>query len=229
MNNIINEIKWKKEQLKRGCILSSIAHAIMITRYPDLVNEHSWDGINYNIQDSAGTRGTITFDLEYCIAAFRMDSSKRINSSEKIKQSNEYFIGAPNKIIELAESETLQYLLENVNGVPIPIITTAFWSEGEKLFTVDSFNDMYENGGFLLKRQLMDVDKAIESWKEYYDMSARQSELLRKIFERKIANFDKLIVLTASEIEMIESSNQVGLEESKNSFKELNIILNNEL
>ena len=51
MSNNINEVSWRMEELWQGCILASIAHAIMVAHYPELSNEHSWDGINYNIQD----------------------------------------------------------------------------------------------------------------------------------------------------------------------------------
>ena len=223
MENNINEIKWKKENLKKGCLLASLAHAIMVAHYPDLANEQSWDGMNYNIQDSEGTRGTITFQLEYCVAAFRTDNSNRINSVNKIKKAKNYFEGASNEIVKLAETEALQYLLENVDGRTIPLITTAFWGIGDSIYSMDSFDDMYENGGFLLERQTMDIEHAIEAWVKYYDMSSQQCELLKIIFKRKIAEIDKVIVLTTSEIAMIGTDDTDGLEESKNSFEEMGI------
>lgn len=67
--------------------------------------------------------------------------------------------------------EVLQYLLENVEGKALPVITTAFGGIGEKLLSIDSFEDMYQNGGFLLERQVMDFDKSVEAWVEYYEMS----------------------------------------------------------
>lgn len=45
----------------------------MVVHYPDLSSEHSWDGMNYNVQDSSGGRGTITFDGSYCVGAFRVE------------------------------------------------------------------------------------------------------------------------------------------------------------
>lgn len=223
MQNNINEIKWKKEQLKKGCLLASLAHAIMVAHYPEVANENSWDGMNYNIQDSEGTRGTITFDLEYCVAAFRRDDSKRINSVNTIKQAKEYFEGASNEIVKLAETEALQYLLEDIDGRAIPLITTAFWGIGERMFTTDSFDEMYENGGFLLERQVMDIEESIEAWVEYYDMSSQQCDLLKTIFKRKLAEPDKTITLTTAEIEMIGTDDPEGLEESKNSFEEIGV------
>ncbi|AEV67536.1 hypothetical protein [Acetivibrio clariflavus] len=217
----INEIKWTKNQLWKGCILASIAHAIMVAHYPELSNEHSWDGMNYSVQDSSGTRGTITFHPQYCIGAFRNEHSSRIlgDATNYIK----YFQSASDEIVKLAEAETLQYLLDKVDEKILPVITTAFWGYENKLFTIDSFEDMWQNGGFLLERQISDFNSAVNGWIEYYDMSDVQVSLLKSIYVRKIANPKDKIILSKDEIDMIESREPEGLKESKISFEEINI------
>ncbi|WP_291568419.1 MULTISPECIES: hypothetical protein [unclassified Clostridium] len=224
MPNKINEISWKREKLWQGCILASIAHAIMVAHYPELSNEHSWDGINYNIQDSEGVRGTITFHSEYCVGVFRNDNSDRIKIINNAKQAKEYFAGAPKEIMSLGEQEALQYLLEDVEGKIMPIITTAFWGVGENLLTIDSIEDMYDNGMFLLERQLMDFDRSIEEWREYYDMSPEQTELLKTIFKRKINQKSGDIILSKDEIQLIGTNDVEELEESRISFEEIGVV-----
>lgn len=224
MSNNINEISWKREQLWRGCILASIAHAIMVAHYPELSNEQSWDGINYNIQDGEGARGTITFHSEFCVGAFRNDNSDRIRLINNVNQAEEYFAGAPNEIVNLGEREALQYLLENVEGKAVPIITTAFWGIGQRLFTMDHFEDMYQNGGFLLERQTMDSDRAIELWVEYYDMSSKQCELLKTIFNRKVNEREEGILLSRDDTQLIGAEDADGSEESRASFEEMGIM-----
>jgi hypothetical protein len=73
----MKRINWERKQLWEGCILASIAHAIMVAHYPELSNEQSWDGFNYNVQDSSGTRATITFHPNCLVAAFRNEYSER--------------------------------------------------------------------------------------------------------------------------------------------------------
>src|SRR5690348_9136227 len=73
----MKKLNWQRENLWEGCILASIAHAIMVAHYPELSNEQSWDDINYNIQDSSGARGTITFHPNYYAGAFRNEFSER--------------------------------------------------------------------------------------------------------------------------------------------------------
>ena len=213
-------IDWKINQIWKGSILTSIAHAIMVAHYPELSNEHSWDGINYIVQDNAGARGTITFRGKYCTAAFRYDLSERVNST----RYGEFFKGAPRELIEMAESETLQYLLDEVEGEAIPVITTAFWGEDDELFSIDSFEELLENGGHLLKVQSMDYDSALSALIEYYDMSQIQLDLLQSIYARKIKKPEKTIVLSKKEIDMIGVGDISELSESTESFKEINII-----
>ncbi len=55
----MKKLNWQREHLWEGCILASIAHAIMVAHYPELSNEQSWDDINYNVQDSLGLEGQL--------------------------------------------------------------------------------------------------------------------------------------------------------------------------
>lgn len=167
------KIEWKTEQLWRGCILGGIAHAIIVSHYPSIANEQSWDGLNYSIQDSAGQRGTLSFKEDYCVVSFRNDNSERI--SENLN-AEKYFQGAPKEIIELASSEALQYLLDEIDEETRPFITTAFWGR-EELYSNDIFEDMLVNGGELLKFQVMDIESAINIWKDFYDMNENQITL----------------------------------------------------
>lgn len=220
----INKIDWTIDNLWNGCILASIAHAIMVAHYPELSNEHSWDGMNYSVQDSEGSRGTITFHPKFCVGAFRNDLSDRLNSINNCRQFRKYFEGAPKEIINLSEEEALQYLLDDIDGDTLPLITTAFWGVDNKFYTIDSFEDMYQNGVFLLERQLMNMDDAVEAWAEYYDMDINQCNLLKKIFIRRLEQKNDKIILSKDEIQQIGSSDKEGLYESKILFEEINII-----
>lgn len=221
MTRKLKEIKWDREQLWKGCVLASLAHAIIVAHYPDFANEHSWDGINYNVQDTEGARGTITFHPRYCIAAFRDDNSERANI---IRKASEYFKGAPKEVLEVAESEALQYLLDSVDGKTIPVITSSFWGEERDLYSIDEHDVMYEHGGFLLSRQTMNLNDSIEAWNEYYEMTEEQRELLELLYSRKSSNPTQTILLSRREISMIGTDDVNGLNESETSFNEMGIV-----
>src|SRR5690348_4979631 len=99
------------DHLWRGCILASVMHAVAMTAFPELAYEHSWDGPNYSVNDSAGTRGTITFGDSGFVALFRDEHSSELHVLSGDVVECPLLHGAPRTIVELAREEALQYLL----------------------------------------------------------------------------------------------------------------------
>ncbi|PEF37655.1 hypothetical protein [Bacillus wiedmannii] len=209
-----------KEQLWKGCILKSIANAIFVAHAPDFSHESSWDEFNYSMQDSQGGRGTITFHPDYTIVCLQDVNSERID--ERIDAAN-YFEGAPSEVIDIAKEEALQYVLEEVEGETVPFITTAFWIEESGAYSIDSFEEMEEHGGFLLEIPLLNLQSAMERLEEEYELTEEQIELLKLVYERKIQNPNEEIMLSKEEVAMIGTDDSEGLEVSKESFEELNV------
>lgn len=223
MNRSI-KINWNTKDLWKGCILTSIAHAMMVAYYPELSHENSWDGMNYNVQDSAGARGTVTFHANYCVGAFRSEHSNRVRS-KNLREAESYFSDAPVEIRRLAKSETLEYLLDDIDNQTRPVITTAFWGIGENLYSSDSFETMMENGGFLLSTQTMDLHSAVKELSEDYEMTSKQIEVLWDVFKVKSSKRSNQITLSKEEVFGTDDLDPEGLLESKISFQEIGIKL----
>ncbi|WP_282020493.1 hypothetical protein [Planomicrobium okeanokoites] len=215
---LIEEQGWSYNELWQGCILVSIAHAIFVADAPELAHEISWDDFNYNINNSQGSRGTITFHPNFFVAGFRNDelSSEGLSAKDCLGQ-------APEKVIQLAEQETLQYLLDDVNGKTLPSITTAMWGDKNQVFSCHSFDEMLVRGGELLEIQSMDPAAAFEACEEAYEFTEEQLTLLKKLFYLKIAQPNEAITLSQSDIDAIGSRNEEGINESKISFAETGI------
>jgi len=211
----------KIEDLYSNCLLASIANAIYASQFPLLSYEHSWDGINYSVQNSEGIRGTISFLDQYCIAAFRDDKSKRLHKLSKFIPAIKFFKGAPEKVKEAAEKETLQYLLENVDNDSIPLITTSFWCIGNYLYSNDSLKEIKINGMSVLEFQLLESSDSIEKWIEYYEMSKDQINLLKILHNKKILNPNQIIILSNEERKLLGRNIS---EEAIESFKEIGMI-----
>ncbi|WKA52687.1 hypothetical protein QWY22_09065 [Planococcus liqunii] len=144
--HLIAKQGWSYEELWQGCMLMSITHAIFVADAPDLAHEISWDGFNYNMNNSQGSRGTITFHPDFFVAGFRNDELSSDSWSAKDSLSQ-----APEKVIRFAEQETLQYLLDDVDGETLPSITTAIWEDKNQVFSSHSFDEMLVKGGELLE------------------------------------------------------------------------------
>lgn len=183
----MTKINWTMDQMWRGCVLGGIAHAIAVSYSPMISNEQSWDGINYNVQDSAGQRGTVTFGKSYCVAAFRNENSIRVN---KFLEAETYFRNAPKEVLQMAYDETLQYLLEEVQDTVQPVITAAFWGK-DVIYTNDTYEILIENGANLLNYQLMDEQIALDVWRKEYGMTDKQKKLMEDIYAKKISYLGK--------------------------------------
>ena len=213
INNVI-EININPKQLYEGCIQAALTHAIAVGMYPELNHEHSWDGINYCTNDSQSCRATITFHDIYIIAVFQAIDKVNWNADEL-----DFFDGAPKEIIEIAEKETLQYVLDSVEGSVKPVVTAAFWGTWDKLNSAQSFDSIVENGGHIIRSQLLSFNDAMDEWRDYYDLDSKQISLIKKLFNAKLGSNDDSLILNDDEIKLLYGD----VDECLVSLGELNI------
>lgn len=204
------------QKLYHGCLFAAIIHAILVGEYPELNYEHSWDGLNYSMNNSHGCRGTITFHPRYIVAVFR-DDSKIIPG----KDAYDYLCGMPEEILAIAQSEALQYILENVNGEVKPVITAAFWGTWKELSGSQTWDEIWENGGYILENQLLPHRQSLARWDDYYGLSDGQMRLAQSLLDRKLTAAGTPVFLSSQ-----EAGNLYGdREECTVSLQELNIFL----
>lgn len=210
------EIPIKPTDLYHGCLFAAIVHAIMVGEYPELNYEHSWDSFNYSMNDSQGCRGTVTFHPQYIVAVFQ-DISKIIPD----KNAYDYLRDMPEDILRIAESEALQYVLEDMDGEVKPVITAAFWGTWDRLTSSQTWSDILENGGHILGNQLLPHLQSFLRWDDYYGMTSGQMDLAESLLKRKLTTAGKSIFLTTEETENLYGD----IEECAISLQELNIFL----
>ena len=153
-----------------GSLLASIAHAIFVARAPFLAHEQSWDGRHYNIQDSQGSRGTIAFgDDDSCfVAVFYLETSERNPLKRGMHDASEATAPVrhvPDQLRALSQ-EALQYVLQDMGGQPVPVITAAFWSDpgGPRVTAGEPWPDVVKHGAILAAKQFLSRDAAIRKW-----------------------------------------------------------------
>lgn len=207
--------------LYEGCYLASISCAVMSAKFSELSFEHYWDGNNYSVQDGFGSRGIVTFQNNFCVCAFRADNSERLNNSYPYTH---YFENCPDRIFQLAEEEALQYLLDENNGVILPVITACFWSNGNTLESNDSWHDIFSNGGDILIPQLSAFEIGLEHWKNYYEMDLEELNLVVRLFKERVSKPNQDIRLEGA-IEILSRYGPEGLNEAKQLLESMRIYL----
>jgi hypothetical protein len=213
-------------QLWYGVILGTIAHAIWLASSPEFSHEQSWDGLNYSIQDSMGSRGTVSFAGDQVVGVFfDKDSPRNPLRLGKPYDVRPFLRGMPPSLLALAEGEALQYVLQEYDGTIMPIITAAFWSEGEYLAAAEPWVQVFDHGAHLIHTQIQDYETAISEWQAEYEMPSAQVDLMKSLFNRKIASSQKQILLSDSELDALIISGDEGLDESRELLATVGIIV----
>lgn len=189
------------QQVKHSAILHTIVHAIFITESPILAHEVSWDGKNFCLQDTQGDWGTITFSPHGVIGAFHAgDDPERSPSKLDWKT---FFADAPTRIVELAEKETLQYLLINHNGQSTPMITTAFWEVEGTLQSNDDWAQFCKHSAYLIETYALPTRTALDAYTENYGLLKRQVTFAQSLYTRKLENPAQTIILDEHDLAVL--------------------------
>jgi hypothetical protein len=195
---------------------------------PDLANEQSWDGWNYSVQDSMGSRGTFCFQVSdagqptCCAGAvFSLRSDRRSLTGHSPDEPLQFFVGAGADQTRLARM-AFRYLLEDFDGRPLPWVTAGLWSEDGNLVSQDTWSIFLQHGGHLLERQVLPTDDAIDQWMQYYSFDEQETEVVRSLLMQKLQSPAGWHTLSEEQYEIIKG-NSVGVDESCESFAELRI------
>lgn len=215
----------QRVQLWRGALLTTIAHAMWVTQYPTLAYEVSWDGLFYSRQNTQGTYGTIAFVKNGLVGVFRDDKSPRApwNGEEQYSVAVG-LAGLPSRLAEPAET-ALQYILDEHNGVTAPIMTAAFWSDGDGISAAEPWADVLIHGAHLVQIEAMGTEEALDELHAQYEWSEPAMVLLQRLFERRISLSGSPMALDDEEYEQLVANGRDGLAEARELFAAIGILL----
>ncbi len=112
-----------------------------------------------------------------------------------------YFKGAPEAIVEFAKKETLQYVLENIDGDTKPYITAAFWGTWAELYSTLAYDELMENSAHILAIQIMETYEALRACDDYYGLTDGQMDLILSLSrQRSQTDFSMPIILEKTDV-----------------------------
>jgi hypothetical protein len=212
-------------QLRTGCVLATLAHAIFTAHSPELANEQSWDGQNYNVQDSQGAIGTVTFGESRTLGAFFDSHSERNPISHGTRDAQAALLSEmPTDVTALANRETLQYLLQEYEGTTVPLVTSVFWSDDESFVAPEPWQEAFSNGAHLVRNQLRPANEAIEIWRSHYEFSTQEVTLLRSLFAEATER-SGTTVMSKDEKAVLLARGDEGLQQSRDLFAGVGIAI----
>lgn len=217
--NDIFEFPINKTELYDACILSTLYHLVGELTNPLFSYEQSWNGNNYSRNNDEG-RGTITFFDDGFVGAFRFEGSRRLKEKFDI---DKILKEMPEKYREIAESVTLQYLLEDVDGVVQPSITTIIWNIKGKTLSFDDFNTFQTESAELIMPHISSEQDMRNYYMEYFeDLDKNEIDFVNTLwnFYKENKSFNGLKI---SLFDLPNSYHEDGLSEFVETLNELGI------
>jgi len=136
-----------------------------------------------------------------------------------------FFAVAPAEIRALAQDQALSYVLEEHEGIVQPIITAAFWGEGERLTAAEPWPDVVTHGAHVVDKEVMATEDAVTAWADDCEFSADHVALLRSLFGRRMTTIGISILLSDVEMAVLTAEGDEGLGESREALAGINILL----
>lgn len=202
-------IKINTLQLFEGCILGTIAQSVWLLKSLIKLEEQYWDGLNYNISNTEGAYGTLSFFGKDKLFAAFFDTKSYLNPFVKSNDrysSEDLYKSAHIEIKKIAQEDTLQYMLQNYKGKVVPLITSCFWIYKDELFAEYEWAEVYNNGAYLLKTQLItDFKIALNEWQKNYNLNETEIELVKRLFILKKSNLYAIVAIDKAIIKEIKS------------------------
>jgi hypothetical protein len=202
--------------------MGAIAQAIWVAPDARRAFYLSWDGSNFNINTGSGEHLSVSFTPERVVGAAYDIHSPRYPFRTHYRPFGgdhydplAYVAGAPAAVVALAQAKPLRYLMDELQGVLQPIVTAAFWSEGELLAAAEPWPQVVEHGAHVLRIELLEPDAALPEWENEFGFSEAQVRLLASLFQRRLAAPDGQIWLTAEERRLLTAEGEAGVDESR--------------
>jgi hypothetical protein len=174
-----------------------------------------WDNECFVLDEGDGTYGAMAFGKGVLVASFFDAHSKHNPIGRKDNyEIGRFFEGMPESHRSLV-NVALTYNKQNYHGEPTPLVTAAFWDEGKYLAASFSWTETLRDGARILRLDLIEnFDRAIDEWREAYEMSSNQVSFVRRLYIRRLAEPLSDLVLEPSESEWLRS-----ISENSESFK----------
>ncbi|SRR5579883_2018781 len=205
-----------------GCTLAVLVNALAIFDHgsfpydqwdPETYGE--LDGSTYTYNGTDGNHAAVTFRRGRLVATlFDHDSDRSPFRCEGAYDVERFLRGLPASHRRLAERCLGYWHAEGPRGEDVPLVTAAFWDGGESLAAAEPWEQVWEHGAHLLRRQLLeDLDEALIEWQHGTGLGPDRIAFARSVFQRKMACPDAVLVLEPEDVAYLMAIAGEGPEE----------------
>jgi hypothetical protein len=179
------------EQLRRGVVLSCIAHSFWLPAQEPVVFEMYWDGDSYFEDNIQGEHWAVTFPGVGAVAAFYSNESSRNPFPEGSPPYDQswYFRGM-SRHLGPARDRALSQMHDFDFRCPSPagaVITAAMWAAGERFTAVEPWQEVYDHSLWVLHPYLLPPEEALREWWQGMGFPDSLKRAAWSLYERRLA------------------------------------------
>ena len=127
---------------------------------------------------------------------------------------------APEAVKRLASAETLAFLYYDIDGEAIPVASSAFWSEGNDIYSSDEYDAFIEQGGEFLGIVCQPLHELLLYWEDHYDFTAEEIESVKYICNLYASGIRQI---TVEDLPLSNITESKGYPEFKQTLSEMGI------
>jgi hypothetical protein len=123
----------------------------------------------------------------------------------------------------------LEYVLQDIDGTSVPVITAAFWSnpDGSMITANEPWPEVFEHGAILIRKQLLPLSEGMSQWANEFELSSSEIVLVENLFERRVSSTIDAIRLNKDEVQQLReiAEDETGFQASIESLAEIGFTL----
>jgi hypothetical protein len=149
-----------------------------------------------------GTNGVIAFgaDRKQFVAAFFSIHSARspFRRNGPAAEEGLKLLGRLPQALQPLADMALPWLMSDVNGAEMPLVSSAFWSglPNERSTSCEPWEEVVDNGAFLIDNELLDEQAALAAWSKDMRLGEAEMALVAEVHRRRLATAAGEIVLS---------------------------------
>ncbi len=239
------------ERLRRGVLLRTLLEVVSAMPGHAPSDAFEWDGSILRLNDYGGTHGCVSFTPDRVVAGFFDINSERSPFDQDTfppYNAEHYFTTAPQDVLAIARRAVLPQLERWIGDPAVmeqaiehafdpladidldmtkftPVISAAFWSEGEVLTADEQWPTVYFHGANILWQEFSEPDAVLAYWEQEFGVPRERLALARRLYERRLATDEPVLVLTAEEYAELLASGAPKLAPLQTQFAAIGIAL----
>lgn len=213
-------------QLWRGAILSTVAHAVWEASHDFSLESVAWDDTAYLVSDSQGTVGVVLFGDDSLVGLFKDTESSRTPWQSSEPYNVRWYVDSVPATLQSMVTRGLAHMIDTWQDFRGPVVTACFWSTGERLEAAEPWTSVIEHGAHAIAIETSATDdEALVALEEDMEMTPTQLTLAYALFMRRMTAAVLPVAVQPWERALLTADGEAGIRRSRELLAAVGLVL----